>query len=51
MSGVCTDATVDGLIACIQGWLTTHCTCTKALVRDPGLIFTSPVVSGTILMR
>jgi hypothetical protein len=30
MSGVCTDATVDPLIDCIEGWLTTHCTCTQA---------------------
>ena len=35
MSGVCTDATVDGLINCINGWLTTHCTCKQALVAPP----------------
>jgi hypothetical protein len=32
MSGACTDATVDALINCINGWLTTHCTCTQGLV-------------------
>jgi len=32
MSGVCSDATVDGLITCINGWLTTHCTCSLARV-------------------
>jgi len=37
MTAVCTDATVDGVITCINGWLTTHCTCTKALVvGNPG---------------
>lgn len=30
MTGVCTDKTVDDVINCIGGWLTTHCTCTKA---------------------
>ena len=30
MTAVCTDATVDAVIACINGWATTHCVCTKA---------------------
>ena len=43
MSGVCTDGSLDGLISCIDGWLTTHCTCTKALVvHDPGGTFLPP---------
>jgi hypothetical protein len=29
MSGVCTDGSIDALIACIDGWATTHCTCTQ----------------------
>lgn len=35
MTAVCTDKTVDAVIACINGWATTHCVCTKAtaLVR------------------
>jgi hypothetical protein len=35
MTAVCTDATVDAVIACINGWATTHCVCTKStgLVR------------------
>lgn len=35
MTAVCTDKTVDAVIACIGGWATTHCVCTKAtaLVR------------------
>ena len=35
MSAVCTDDTVDTLINCINGWLTTHCTCTKAKTAAP----------------
>jgi len=50
MSGVCTDASIDALIGCIQGWLTTHCTCTKALVvTNPGTIFLPP--GGGVLER
>jgi hypothetical protein len=30
MTAVCTDGTVDAVIACIGGWATTHCVCTKA---------------------
>jgi hypothetical protein len=30
MTAVCTDKTVDAVIACINGWATTHCVCTKA---------------------
>ena len=50
MSGVCTDATVDALINCINGWLTTHCSCTKALkVRGtrPGRVIGTGGVLGT----
>jgi hypothetical protein len=50
MSGVCTDATVDALINCINGWLTTHCTCTQAFVRPPSPIYTLPT-TGTVLTR
>lgn len=35
MTAVCSDATVDGVVTCINGWLTTHCTCTQALVAPP----------------
>jgi hypothetical protein len=53
MSAECTDATVDALINCINGWLTTHCTCTKrAAVRGslPGRI-SIPVNGGFFLAR
>lgn len=43
MTAVCTDKTVDGVITCINGWLTTHCTCTK----DAG--FVRPTWNGTIV--
>jgi hypothetical protein len=36
MSGVCTDGTVDDLIACIDGWLTTHCVCTQIRTSSGG---------------
>jgi len=36
MSGVCTDGSLDGLIACIDGWLTTHCTCTQIRATSGG---------------
>jgi hypothetical protein len=43
MSGVCSDATVDGLINCINGWLTTHCTCSLARVAtQPKAPYTVP---------
>jgi hypothetical protein len=29
MTSACTDATVDQVINCINGWLVTHCTCTQ----------------------
>jgi hypothetical protein len=35
MSGICKDSDITNLINCINGWLTTHCTCTKALVAPP----------------
>jgi len=35
MSGVCTSGSVDDLIRCIQGWGTTHCTCTQGLTSTP----------------
>jgi hypothetical protein len=40
MTAVCTDATVDAVIACINGWATTHCVCTKStgLVRPTGAL-------------
>ena len=38
MSGVCTDGSLDDLIACIDGWLTTHCTCTKIRTGSAGSI-------------
>jgi hypothetical protein len=48
MSGVCTDATVDALINCINGWLTTHCTCTQAFVRPPTPIYTLPINTAVL---
>ena len=45
MSAVCTDATVDALINCINGWLTTHCTCTKAAVSPTPSPFTAPITT------
>jgi hypothetical protein len=38
MSGVCTDASLDDLIACIDGWLTTHCTCTQIRSGSAGAV-------------
>jgi len=35
MTALCTDDTVDDLIRCIEGWLTTHCSCTLAAVAPP----------------
>jgi hypothetical protein len=42
MTAVCTAGTVDGVITCINGWLTTHCTCKQ----DTGLVrpTTQPVL-------
>lgn len=50
MSAVCTDATVDALIACINGWLTTHCTCTKAMVAPPKTVRPYAAPTGGVLM-
>jgi hypothetical protein len=50
MTGVCTDATVDGVITCINGWLTTHCTCTQAFIKPPTPIYTLPT-TGTVFTR
>ena len=47
MSGVCTDATVDALINCINGWLTTHCTCTQGFVAPPPKPYRAPT-SGVV---
>jgi len=44
MTAVCTDATVDGVITCINGWLTTHCTCTQ----DTSLTVVSPTKTSTL---
>ena len=49
MSAVCTDATVDGLINCINGWLTTHCTCTKAFRAPSPSPYTVPTTSTTFV--
>ena len=52
MSGVCSDGSIDNLIACINGWLTTHCTCTQALVAPPKPKFpTKGVVIGTATLK
>lgn len=48
MSAVCTDATVDALIKCIDGWLTTHCVCTKAFTA-PGTSPTHQLPIGPVL--
>ena len=42
MSGVCTDASIDDLIACIDGWATTHCTCTQLRASSAGSVYTPP---------
>ena len=52
MSGVCSDASIDALIACINGWLTTHCTCTQVRsTSGAGSVYTPPtggvVTTGT----
>jgi hypothetical protein len=43
MSGVCSDDTVDDLITCIDGWLTTHCVCNLARVAPPKVRFAAEV--------
>ena len=35
MTSLCTEDTVDDLIRCIEGWATTHCSCTLASVAPP----------------
>jgi len=35
LTALCTDDSVDDLIRCIEGWLTTHCSCTLAAVAPP----------------
>jgi hypothetical protein len=35
LTALCTDDTVDDLIRCIEGWATTHCSCTLASVSAP----------------
>jgi hypothetical protein len=51
MSGVCSDGSIDNLIACINGWLTTHCTCTLARVAPPRTTFPiKGVVTGAKLL-
>ena len=50
MSGVCSDDTVDDLITCINGWLTTHCTCRLARVAPrPTFQVAQPIGSLTTL--
>jgi hypothetical protein len=51
MSAVCTDATVDALIACINGWATTHCTCTQAFVAPKPSPYTVPITGGVVQRR
>jgi hypothetical protein len=51
MSGVCTDASIDDLIRCIDGWLTTHCTCKKMLTVRPRPILPTPPVFPGVLTR
>jgi hypothetical protein len=52
MSGVCSDDTVDDLINCIEGWLTTDCVCTLARVAPrPQLQYTAPIGTFDVLAR
>lgn len=53
MTGVCTDGTVDAVIACINGWLTTHCVCTKAtgLVRPTLQLNTAATFTTAAIAR
>jgi hypothetical protein len=56
MTAVCTDKTVDAVITCINGWLTTHCSCTKdtGLVRpttQPTLQLNSATTFNTATLR
>lgn len=44
MSGVCADKDIDQLINCINGWLTTHCTCAKASA------FVAPTIKNTAVL-
>lgn len=43
LTALCTDDTVDQLIRCIEGWATTHCSCTLAAVAPP-----KPTVNWTV---
>ena len=36
MSAMCSSGSLDALISCIDGWATTHCTCTQAFTSTPG---------------
>ncbi|HZR80636.1 MAG TPA: hypothetical protein VFD92_06035 [Candidatus Binatia bacterium] len=51
MSGICTDDTVDALITCINGWLTTHCVCTKAMTVQGTDFLNGAVLTGGVLTR
>jgi hypothetical protein len=35
LSGQCIEADLDDFIRCVEGWLTTHCSCRTALVAPP----------------
>jgi hypothetical protein len=52
MSGVCSDDTVDDLINCIEGWLTTDCICTLAIAAPrPQVQYTAPIGTFNVLAR
>jgi hypothetical protein len=51
MSGVCRDADIDSLINCIDGWLTTHCTCRTARVAPKGGLPYVPPTGGVVKLQ
>ena len=46
LTSLCTDDTVDQLIRCIEGWATTHCSCTLAAVAPPKPVINAAVITG-----
>jgi hypothetical protein len=46
MSAVCTEDTLGGLIQCIDGWLTTDCTCTQAFKSPTSGTTYTPTTGG-----
>jgi hypothetical protein len=50
MSAECTEESLDSLITCIDGWLTTHCDCTQAFVAPKPKFPVVAPIGGTIGM-